>query len=91
MRLAAAMSCVCVCLFVCVSACVCVCACVFVRVCVCVCCKDNTSKDPCSQCEQLQGIHIQVKSEHVGTLMTIELMTQSRTTSTTSCLMWPQT
>ena len=28
-------------------------------------CKDNTSKDPFSQCEQLQGIHTQVKSEHV--------------------------
>ena len=54
-------------------------------------CKDNTSKDPFSQCEQLQGIHIQVKSEYVGTLMTTELMTQSRTTSTTTCLMWPQT
>ena len=26
-------------------------------------CKDNTSKDPFSQCEQLQGIHIQVKFE----------------------------
>ena len=31
-------------------------------------CKDNTSEDPFSQCEQLQGIHIQVKSEYVGTL-----------------------
>ena len=34
-------------------------------------CKDNTSKDPFSQCENLQnlqGIHIQVKSEHVGTV-----------------------
>ena len=51
----------------------------------------TTSKDTCSQCDQLQGIHIQVKSEHVGTLMTTELMTQSRTTSTTTCLMWPQT
>ena len=33
-------------------------------------CKDNTSKDPFSQCEQLQGIYIQVKIEYVGTLMT---------------------
>ena len=54
-------------------------------------CKDNTSKDPFSHCEQLQGIHIQVKSEYVGTLMTTDLMTQSRTTSTTTCSMWPQT
>ena len=53
-------------------------------------CKDNTSKDPFSQCEQLQGIHIQEKSEYVGTLKTTELMTQSRTTSSTTCLMWPQ-
>ena len=28
-------------------------------------CKDNTSKDPFSQCEQLQGIHIQVENEYV--------------------------
>ena len=34
-------------------------------------CKDNNSKDPFSQCEQLQGIHIQVKSEYVGTLTTV--------------------
>ena len=39
---------------------------------------------------KLEGIHIQVKSEFVGTLMTTELMTQSRTTSTTTYLMWPQ-
>ena len=34
-------------------------------------CKVNTSKDPFSQCENLQnlqGIHIQVKSEYVGTI-----------------------
>ena len=34
-------------------------------------CKDNISKDPFSQCENLQnlqGIHIQVKSEYVGTI-----------------------
>ena len=33
-------------------------------------CKDNTSKDPFSHCENLQnlqGIYIQVKSEYVGT------------------------
>ena len=36
-------------------------------------CKDNTSKDPFSQCEQLQGIHIQVKSEYVGTLTMTEI------------------
>ena len=53
-------------------------------------CKDNTSKDPFSHCEQLQGIRVQVKSEFVGTLMATELMTQSRTTSTTTCFMWPQ-
>ena len=47
-------------------------------------CKDNTSKDPFSQCEELQGIHIQLKNEYVG-------MTQCRTTSTKTCLMWPQT
>ena len=41
-------------------------------------CKDNTSKDPFSQCEQLQGIHIQVKSEFVGTLTTIELVTRKQ-------------
>ena len=42
-------------------------------------CKDNTSKDPFSQCEtlqNLQGIHIQVKSENVGTLTTSEVMTR---------------
>ena len=42
-------------------------------------CKDNTSKDPFSQCENLQnlqGIHIQVKSEYVGTLTTSEVMTR---------------
>ena len=38
-------------------------------------CKDNTSKDPFSQCEQLQRIHTQVKSEYVGTLST-ELVTR---------------
>ena len=34
-------------------------------------CKDNTSKDPFWKCENLQnlqGIHIQVKSEYVGTI-----------------------
>ena len=34
-------------------------------------CKNNTSKDPFSQCENLQnlqGIHIQEKSEYVRTL-----------------------
>ena len=41
-------------------------------------CKDNTSKDPFSQREQLQGIHIQVKSEYVGTLTTIELVTRKQ-------------
>ena len=41
--------------------------------------------------KELQEIHIQVKSEYVGTLTTIELMTQSRTTSTTTCLTWTQT
>ena len=39
-------------------------------------CKDNTSKDSFSQCEQLQGIYIQVKSEYVGTLTTLELRTR---------------
>ena len=42
-------------------------------------CEDNTSKDPFSQCENLQnlqGIHIQVKSEYVGTLTTSEVMTR---------------
>ena len=42
-------------------------------------CKDNTSKDPFSQCENLQnlqGIHVQVKSEFVWTLTTSELMTR---------------
>ena len=39
-------------------------------------CKDNTSKDPFSQCEQLQEIHIQVQSEYVGTLTTLELVTR---------------
>ena len=37
----------------------------------CVCCEDSTSKDPFSRCENLQnlqGIHMQVKSEHVGTI-----------------------
>ena len=41
-------------------------------------CKDNTSKDPFSQCENLQnlqGIHIQVKSEYVA-LTTSEVMTR---------------
>ena len=42
------------------------------------CVKDNTSKDPFSQCEQLQGIHIQVKSEYVGTFTTIELVTRKQ-------------
>ena len=41
-------------------------------------CKDNTSKDPFSQCEQLQGIHIQVKSEYGRTLTTIELVTRKQ-------------
>ena len=50
-------------------------------------CRDNTSKDPFSQCEQLQGICIQVNSEYVGTLMTTEMMTRMRrATSTTTCL-----
>ena len=35
--------------------------------------------------KEFQGIHMQVKSEYVGTLMTTEFMTQSRTTSTTTC------
>ena len=42
-------------------------------------CKDNTSKDPFSQCENLQnlqGIHTQVKSEYVGTLTRSEVMTK---------------
>ena len=55
-------------------------------------CKDNTSKDPFSQCEQLQGIHIQVKSQYMGRLTTTELMTRMRrTTSTTTGLTWTQT
>ena len=41
-------------------------------------CKDNTSQDPFSQFEQLQGIHIQVKSEYVGTLTTIEQLTRKQ-------------
>ena len=42
-------------------------------------CKDNTSKDPFSQCENLQnlqGIRVQVKSEYVGILTTSEVMTR---------------
>ena len=42
-------------------------------------CKDNSSKDPFSQCENqqnLHGIHVQVKSEYVGTLTTSEVMTR---------------
>ena len=42
-------------------------------------CEDNTSKNPFSQCENirnLQGIHVQVKSEYVGTLTTSELVTR---------------
>ena len=54
-------------------------------------CKDNTSKDPFSQCEQLQGIHIQVKSRYMGTLTMTEMMTRMRRTSTTTCLTWTQT
>ena len=58
-------------------------------------CKDNTSKDPFSQCENLknwQGIHLQVKSQFLGTLTTTEVMTRMRrATSTTTCLMWTQT
>ena len=41
--------------------------------------KDNTSKDPFSQCENLQnlqGIHIQVKSACVETLTTSEVLTR---------------
>ena len=41
--------------------------------------QDDTSKDPFSQCENLlnlQGIHIQVKSEYVETLTTSEVMTR---------------
>ena len=41
--------------------------------------------------KELQDIHIQVKSEYVGTVTTTELMTQSRTTNTTTCLTWTQT
>ena len=41
-------------------------------------CKDNTSKDPFSQCEQSQGIHKKVKSEYVGTLTTIDLVTRKQ-------------
>ena len=40
---------------------------------------DNTSKDPLSQCGNLQnqqGIHVQVKSEYVGTWTTSEVMTR---------------
>ena len=44
-----------------------------------------------NNCKELQEIHMQVKSEHVGTLKTTELMTQSRTTSTTTCLTWTKT
>ena len=39
----------------------------------------TTSKDPFSQCENLQnlqGIHIEVKNEYVGTLITSEVMTR---------------
>ena len=57
--------CVCVCL------CVLVRACVFVLVCLCVCVfvfvvKTTPQKTRFRQCEQLQGIHIQVKSESRG-------------------------
>ena len=36
-------------------------------------CKDNTSKDPFSHCEQLQGIHIQVESEYMARLTMTEI------------------
>ena len=39
---------------------------------------NDTSKDPFSQCQQLQGIHVQLTSEYVGTLTTIELMTRKQ-------------
>ena len=42
-------------------------------------CKDNTSKDSISQCDNLQNlqrIHRQVKREYVGTLTTSEVMTR---------------
>ena len=42
-------------------------------------CKENTSKDPSSQCENLlnlQEIYIQVKRYYVGTLTTSEVMTR---------------
>ena len=51
--------------------------------------RQHTKKDPFSQCEQIQEIHMQVKSEYVGTLTTTELMTRMR--STTTCLTWTQT
>ena len=58
-------------------------------------CKDNTSKDSLSQCDNLQnmqGIHIQVKSQYMGTLAMTEIMTRMRrATNTTTCLMWTQT
>ena len=43
--------------------------------------KDNTSKDPFPQFENLQNpqeIHVQVKSEYVGTLTTSEVMTRTQ-------------
>ena len=41
--------------------------------------------------KELQEIHIQVKSEYVGTLTMTEFMTQSGTISTITCLTWTQT
>ena len=39
--------------------------------------------------KELQGIHMQVKSEYVGTLTMTEMMTRMRrATSTTTCLTW---
>ena len=38
-------------------------------------CKDNTSKDPFSQCGSLQGIRVQVKVEYLVTAISLELTT----------------
>ena len=53
-------------------------------------CKDNTSKKTrfrsVNNYKELQGIHLQVKSEYVGTLTMTEMMTRlRRATSTTTC------
>ena len=51
--------------------------------------KDNTSKDPFSQCEQLQGIHTRIRSPNMGTLTMTEMMARMRrATSTITCWTW---